>query len=200
MKKKLLLSILILTLVFTCVEPAMAIDESEHQRDVYNYLSNWSYNDNDSIYSINMDALTAEQLNVFYNAAPNELDDLIMDFAYNQFATYLSDSYAVMPCVSGGGTNSLTFTFEDDSKTLSYSYTISAIIASSDGLVTSISGETCSISIPYGSELTYSNFSHVFSIGIGTSRASIGFSAKFRVYFGSMYVDKWDSMVSSFYA
>ena len=200
MKKKLLLSILILTVIFSCAAPAIAADESEHQRDVYNYLSNWSYNDNDAIYSINMDALTAEQLNIFYNTAPDELDDLIMDFAYSQFSTYFNDSYAVMPCASGSGTNTLTFTFEGNSKTLSYSYTISALIASSNGLVTSISGESCSISIPYGSELTYSNFSHVFSAGVGTSCASVGFSAKFRVYFGSMYVDKWDSMVSNFYA
>lgn len=177
MKYKKIAISLIFVLIFSFAIQISAMAYTDDQQQVINYLSNWRYVDGDTVYSLNVSAMTADDLAVYYEADFDDLDSLIHDYLRITIQNTPDNISDVMPCADSGLQYGIEeFTYDGSVYRREYSWRITATYTSSDGIITEITNTQCEV-IP-DLNLSFNNLCHVFSIGVNTSGITIGYSVK----------------------
>lgn len=186
--------VMILSLCLSFEAYADATDEV-----VINYLSGWSYIDGDCIYRIDGSALSEEQLYMFLNTESGQWDSIAKNLVAEAFYQY-KPVETVTPYAlenSGWVSQSISFTYGNDTQTRSFKYKITANITTTNN-ETTVTSESCNISIPANEGLTYNSLGHIFSV-VAESHVTVGFNAEFTAAFSSIItVTKWASMTHNF--
>lgn len=191
----------------------ISLADTANNQTVLNYLNNWSYIDGETTYTLDVSAMTPEELSVFFTANPDDIDSIIHDYLKTILAQQQNVAPSVLPCVNvkeqyrvlGTTTRSSgeqyeleEFTYDGGSGTKEYTWEIKAAITSDGTQVTSIGNTTCNINVVTKNTLTANNLTKTFALIVST-HASVCYSVKLTAQFGYVVASKWKSLVYNFY-
>ena len=189
---------LLMALVF-CLCLCMAIPVSaDTTAEAIAYLDNWSYTDGDTVYTINVNAMTDEELAPYIAANPSEWDSMILTqlgLAFDQLANTITP-YTIHRYETDE-VQYVDFTFNNSVYTREYTWTMTADITSSDGEVISIGNTTCNIYC--GANLSANNLTKVFAVNC-TRYATVGYNVEFIATIATYFTaSNYESLVHNFY-